>query len=1474
MADLQVTLALLLENQEELARELERTGGIAGKDFGNGLSEGAKKAFQDLVNQADKAAKEAGVKFNKTKLQFESPSGEVIPKQVLDRIGKTIQGFNEARRAVDAFKSAASQATRDAAKGFNFLNAAITGVSIALTNRLTDSLLATLGSVRNLIGGFIDLDSELRLAAAAAGEQGGYQRLSTVVDRVGIEAAGTTKEVAQLATSLVRAGFSIKEVEDALPGIVRGAEATGTKFEEFGSIVSDALNSFGINASETGRVVDIMAKTVNSSNAQMEDLSYTFKYSASTAKAVGISIEELAAATGLLANVGIRSSVAGTGLRTMIEQLGKASGGASEDVLALTFGQERLAKAMAKVGASVIDVNGNMLPLENVLISLKEGFSELSQADQIQLANILFGDEAGNKFLAIVNQNTQSIREMFSEVRDSAGSTDAAREEMNGFGLELKKLEGTIGSISNDTGEVFVSILKPALGIANELAGSISGLPGPIKTTAILLVSLGGAALTAGIGVKALNLAILNLGGIAHIRNQIAAITTSILGPFASSIIIVAALAASIGLATGQIKDMDSTTKQVVSTMVSLGVAVAVLKAAPLSVMGIVTAFEALRKVTTLTAAATAVLSSLTGGIGLAKVGLAIAAGAATYAALNLTIKETSQETSKLSEEQRILQDEIDQTRKLIGEQQELGLKTGSAEKRLTELEMKKSEIAEPLEFNLEIDQAEKKIKLLNDKLKETKNEAEKITIQVQVKSTKEWESFLTSLRDNKGLGQFSKPLQEAGKQIKENNQEIKKLYAQKIKLPIEAVADNVSINKKISELQDSIKSLTIQARIDINKSNLEKELKNANAELAQAPLGDSAKINDIQKRIDNLNVLLSRGKDEQINRNQRLVLAAREITQSEEDQLNLIKLKQEQEEALIDKKLALGQISDEQASREIASIKLRAAELEKEVNLKKFNSLSAQDQRGALSVQLQRQILGIEKQIAEIKVSAASAARQASQELYNLAQKELDLAIKALDIDKQRKDIAKNRLGLQADVANAELNVFNSRQGLARSEFDLQKARVNYALKLAEERMQTEQSLVDEGDLSRTQSLIQATNEVNRLKAQGEKIDFNALESQIRGAEQRFELESKILQIKQQMAEIDARSAMDAARLSTIQSQQALIELESKLKDPSTSGESAGLIYEQISLQRQAILLSQEQERAARDRFNSVKQIGELEKASLNYQQQAIVNTLRAEAATNGWEGSLNGLLTRLDEASAGISPENSLSVQMAKKLEQQIDNQIRLYQKTESTLVNGKIYEAMDLAISSISESIESASNQFVEANKNAEALKATLESISGIDATKALSVTLSGSNVVLTEPRFAGGDVIPGKNYTINEIGRESFLSDSGQLSWINSPANSRWRPPSRGVVIPANVSQYLADAGVLPGGNRSAQGGTGGRLDRVAHSIGVTSGVVDNMMKQTLAMGRLQRSIDKLTAKDWSVTVPVPSNARLLRTIGGF
>ncbi|MBU6251203.1 MAG: phage tail tape measure protein, partial [Cyanobacteria bacterium REEB417] len=513
MADLQVSLALLLENQAEIARELERAGGQAGDEFGRGLSAQAQKAFDDLVRQAEKAAKEAGLRFNRVKLQFETASGDVIPQRTLDQIAKVNKGFADARQAVDAFKSAVTTATRESSAGMNLLESAITGVAVSLTSRLTDAVGSALGSVKGLVSGFLELDGELRLAAAAAGEQGGYQRLSAIVDKVGIDAAGTSKQVAELATSLVRAGFSVSEVEGALSGVVRGAEATGTGFQAFGEIVGNTLRGFGLEVDQTSRVVDILTNTANSSNASIEGLGYTFEYTAPIAKALGVSLEDVAAASGLMANAGIQGSVAGTGLRTALQKLQQAAGGASPEVMGLARGQERLTSVMRKLGVELVDATGKLLPLDQVFIRLKESLQQLSQADQVQLANVLFGDEAGSKMLAITNQTTAAITKMFGDIKNSAGATNTARDAMVGMGLELQQLQGTMDSLGTTIGGVMAAGLRPLVGLANAAAGAISGLPAPVKVTGAALIGLGLAATGASVGIGALNLVVAQVGG-------------------------------------------------------------------------------------------------------------------------------------------------------------------------------------------------------------------------------------------------------------------------------------------------------------------------------------------------------------------------------------------------------------------------------------------------------------------------------------------------------------------------------------------------------------------------------------------------------------------------------------------------------------------------------------------------------------------------------------------------------------------------------------------------------------------------------------------------------------------------------------------------------------------------------------------------------------------------------------------------
>ena len=57
------------------------------------------------------------------------------------------------------------------------------------------------------------------------------------------------------------------------------------------------------------------------------------------------------------------------------------------------------------------------------------------------------------------------------------------------------------------------------------------------------------------------------------------------------------------------------------------------------------------------------------------------------------------------------------------------------------------------------------------------------------------------------------------------------------------------------------------------------------------------------------------------------------------------------------------------------------------------------------------------------------------------------------------------------------------------------------------------------------------------------------------------------------------------------------------------------------------------------------------------------------------------------------------------------------------------------------------------------------------------------------------FAGGSVKGGEMRTVNELGKEAFLSASGRLSMINAPAWGQWKAPATGTIIPAHLAAQL-------------------------------------------------------------------------------
>lgn len=1364
MADLQVTLGLLLENQAELARELERAGGQAGEEFRRRLQPEVQRAFDDLIRKADEAARRVQLVFNRTTLRFESPSGEVIPQRTLDRIASVNKGFAEARQAVETFRAAAQQASRESAQSFDLLEEAVRGVAFSLTNTLTNAAGNAIGSLRGLVGGFLELDGELRLAAAAAGEQGGYERLGQIVDKVGIEAAGTSKQVAELATSLVRAGFSVSEVEGALPGVVKGAEATGTSFERMGDIVGNTLRGFGLEVDQTARVVDVLVNTANSSNASIEGLGYTFEYTAPIAKALGVSLEDVATAAGLMANAGIQGSVAGTGLRTFLQKLQQAAGGATPEVMGLMRGQERLASVMRKLGAEVVGTNGKLLPMEQVLLRLKAGFDKLNEGDKVSLSNVLFGDEASSKVLAMINQSGTAITKMSADIRNSTGATNAARGAMAGMGLELQQLTGTMDSLRNNLGSVIAAGLRPLVGLANAAVGAISAMPTPLKDTASSLILLGIAATGASVSIAALQAVAAQVGGFVALRTAAAGAATAVFG-MGATIGVVLALAAVVGLAAGQFKEMDKTSKTLLQTTVAFGVAVVTFRAVSVAVGLAVAAMAMFNKQLTIAninmalARGTAARGGWVGTI--VSIAAALGVAAVGYKVLGDNVQTAGAETEGLSEKVRGLNDEITKLQKDIAEGKRLGVNTDDAERQLEILRLKRDEIQQPLELKLDIEKAKGQVKELQESFnKAPQGDSTRAPIFVQLEAAKRYQQFLEQL-DKKQAVTGSPIVQELGRNLREIEQRVDALSKKRMALPLSAKAERSQIEKEIDLLQRQFNLRKARVVIELNAENTRAQFNSIMGDIAAA----KNRGEDTTKMESNLQPMRNR--------------------------MRILQLEREKNEK------DLAQTLDQTVKKEEQRVK------------------TAQEQLAAAKAKL------------EVEQMAASVADRAAG---------LDSA----------------RLKTVREVADAYSNLASAQAALVQSGFDVERSRNSQSLGLAERELQF---LRERG--ASVGAIRAAEERIAAIKRDGEAIEFRAMQANIQASAQRFAIERQLLELKQRGQILEQEGAVRAAQSAVLQARMQLNDLQSKGLEKGLTPDQKAANAEQVKLQQQAIGLAGQQLGIERERYAQLGLIFNLERQAQEAQQQTTANQQRAQAAGKGWETVLAPSLDALDRMAGAVDRVSAGADRFYGTLQAgggPVQDLIGAFSELPKPL--GMVQQTTGLVVDAIQNAITQQQAFTGEVQGTADAYLLLSQRIA--DTMKRLPA--------MPTPRFAGGDAIPGRVYQVNELGPESFLSASGALSMIKAPAYGSWSPPTAGMVLPAGLTERLDAMGAFDAGP------AGRRLTAAVAPVVRSSG------NQSAALGRLQRSIDRLegTMRSYqpTVTVNLPSNAGLLHTLQSF
>ena len=517
----------LLQQFAKIPQEAQKAGQQAGKGLGDGMQEGAAKGAKATLDELNKVKSGIILQFKELKAQGADPTSAAYKA-----LQEQLKQVNEQIKSLKVSPPDLPQATNN----FRLLDGVVQGVAFSLSNALVNGASQAVGAINGLVNGYARLDTVIRQAAAASGGPGDYDKLASIIDRVGIEAAGTSDQVAGLSLELARGGMTADQQAAGLAGIVRGAEATATSYEQMGQIVSATLTSFGLEASETNRVVDALVQGANASATDVSGLGQAFKDSAPAAKLLGVSVEGLATAVGLFTNAGITAGEAGTALRNGLSQLAQAAPKNGQQLQGLTGQAKVAADTVKRLGLDIYTASGQLKPMETVLLQVKRAMAGMTAGEQTQIASALFGglDDAA-KWLAVISQGEEKIKAMAASMASAGGATDRNRDAMQGFQLTIQQLGGTVDSLGKNVGKVAAAGLLPLVNALNSVVGAISGLPGPVKDVTIGITLLTAAvlgAVTAYVVFKQ----VLAIGAVSNAITEVAALSKGIGQTFVSAI--------------------------------------------------------------------------------------------------------------------------------------------------------------------------------------------------------------------------------------------------------------------------------------------------------------------------------------------------------------------------------------------------------------------------------------------------------------------------------------------------------------------------------------------------------------------------------------------------------------------------------------------------------------------------------------------------------------------------------------------------------------------------------------------------------------------------------------------------------------------------------------------------------------------------------------------------------------------------
>lgn len=377
-----------------------------------------------------------------------------------------VKTFKDAQDAVKTFEEKSNSMTTAVGK-------VMQGTGAAMTKYITTPLIGVGVAAAKVGGDFEEQMSRVKAISGATGDT--FEQMKQQAIDLGAKTAFSAKESAAGMENLASAGFSAQEIMKAMPGLLDLAAVSGGDVALASENTATALRGFGLEASEAGHVADVFARAAADTNAEVGDMGEALKYVAPVANSMGISLEETAAAIGIMSDAGIKGSQAGTTLRGALSRLARPT--------------KAMQDTMDNLGVSFYDADGKMKPLKTQVELLKKAFEGLTPEQQQNALVTLYGQESLSGMMALIDKGPDSLGKLTKSLKDSDGAADdMARTMQDNMNSSIEQMFGAFESAAI----VIQKILAPSIKkVADAISGLVEKFVSAPESTQKLIVAIG-----------------------------------------------------------------------------------------------------------------------------------------------------------------------------------------------------------------------------------------------------------------------------------------------------------------------------------------------------------------------------------------------------------------------------------------------------------------------------------------------------------------------------------------------------------------------------------------------------------------------------------------------------------------------------------------------------------------------------------------------------------------------------------------------------------------------------------------------------------------------------------------------------------------------------------------------------------------------------------------------------------------------